>query len=154
MNLMVKRAVGWFTVITILFSVNMYIDYVILRIWFPYYIRIISLIGIFFSIRLLQLSGKYLKKFGGAKKWGITTKLVTTRLYSCVRHPHHLGIGLMISSLSLLLGGLVTFIINTTVIWLIIIWFLKSIEEPELIQKFKDNYKKYMATFCFCKFRG
>jgi len=143
---MIKRALGWFSVIIILFLVNMYIDYTIVRIWIPYYIRIIGLIGIVFSVRLLQLSGRYLREFGDAKEWGVTTKLVTIRLYSCVRHPHHLGIGLIISSLSLLIGGPVTFIINTVVIWILVIWFLKRIEEPELIQKFKDDYKKYMEN--------
>lgn len=140
---MVKRAIGWFISILISFIVGLYIDYSLYSLGFPWYIRIIGLVGMIISFRLLQLSGKYLKKFGDPEEWGLTTKLVTTGLYSCVRHPHHLGIGLMITSMALLIGGLITFIISSVVIWILILWFLKTIEEPELLEKFGDEYVRY-----------
>ena len=102
MNIMVKRAVGWFSAILASFLTGIYLDYLLYNLSFSIYIRILGLVGVLISFRLLQLSGKYLKKFGNPKKWGLTTKLVTSGLYSCVRHPHHLGIGLMVTSLSIL----------------------------------------------------
>jgi protein-S-isoprenylcysteine O-methyltransferase Ste14 len=60
-----------------------------------------------------------------------------------VRHPHHLGIGLMVTSISLLVGGPITFLIASSVIWILIHWFLKTIEEPELVEKFGDEYLRY-----------
>jgi len=143
MNVMIKRMLEWMIAIVISYSAGIYIDYFIYRINTPIYIRVIGLLGVILSFRLLQLSGEYLRRLGNPERWGLTTKLVTEGLYSCVRHPHHLGIGLMVSSLSLLIGGPMTFIIASIAIWILIYWFLNAVEESELLEKFGDEYLKY-----------
>ena len=143
MKVMVRRFIMWMTALIISYGSGLYIDYIVLRFRFPIYISIVGILGIIIAFRLLQVSGRMLRKFGDAREWGVTQKLVTTGIYSCLRHPHHLGIGLFASSITLVIGGVSTFLISSTVIWLLIIWFLKNVEEPELIEKFGEDYIKY-----------
>jgi protein-S-isoprenylcysteine O-methyltransferase Ste14 len=142
LNLMVKRALMWFASIIAALLVGELIDYYFGMRWF-WEARVIGLLLLVPSFFLLRESGRALKTLGNQREWGITTKLVTSGIYSCIRHPHHLGIGLFVTGLSLLIGGPFTFIITTIVIWVEIIAFLKRVEEPELIQKFGDEYIRY-----------
>ena len=138
-----KRLFLWLIVILASFLLGLYIDLFFVRIWIPVYIRLIGFIGIYISMKLLKLSGKILKDLGKPSEWGWTTKLVTNEVYECVRHPHHFGIGLSITSIGLLIGGLTTFTLMTISIWISIILFLIKVEEKELIEKFGDEYLKY-----------
>ncbi|HEW93529.1 MAG TPA: isoprenylcysteine carboxylmethyltransferase family protein [Thermoprotei archaeon] len=143
MKVMVKRLIMWILAISSAFILGIYLDYNVLKFVFPIYVKILGVIGIIISFRMLQVSGRTLKKYGMADEWGWTTKLVKTGIYSCIRHPHHFGIGIFTSSLTLIIGGINTFIISSVVIWILIVWFLKSVEEPELLEKFGDEYIKY-----------
>lgn len=138
-----KRMFLW--LFTILFSLvsGLYIDIYLTRIWIPIYIRLLGLIGIFISWRLLRVSGKILKKLGNPSEWGWTTKLVSSEIYECLRHPHHFGIGLFVTSTAILIGGVFTLIFMTLSIWILDIMFLILVEEKELIQKFDGEYLEY-----------
>ncbi len=109
----------------------------------PLWIRILGLIGMLTATLILRTSGRMLKTFGRPEEWGWTTKLVTHGIYSCVRHPHHFGIGLFVTSLGLLLGGLFTFLLLTFTIWVSVITFLIKVEEPEAVEKFGQEYEEY-----------
>ncbi len=109
----------------------------------PLWVRVLGLFGMVVAALTLRTSGRMLKKFGQPEEWGWTTKLVTHGIYSCVRHPHHFGIGLFVTSLGLLLGGLFTFLLLTFTIWVSVILFLIKVEEPEALEKFGEEYEEY-----------
>jgi protein-S-isoprenylcysteine O-methyltransferase Ste14 len=69
--------------------------------------------------------------------------LVTTDLYRCVRHPHHLGVGIFMTSLGLFIGYPGSFLIISVIQWLWILGFLFLVEERELVEKFGAEYKAY-----------
>jgi protein-S-isoprenylcysteine O-methyltransferase Ste14 len=112
---------------------------------FPFYIRIIGVIGVFFIHFLLKRTGKLLKYFGEceSESWGWSTKLIVKNVYKCVRHPHHLGVGLFMTFFSLLIGYPFTFIIVTIVQWIWVSLFVIFIEEKECLEKFGNKYVKY-----------
>lgn len=109
---------------------------------FPIWIRVIGLLGILLAVIILRTSGRMLKTFGQSEEWGWTTKLVTHGIYSCLRHPHHFGIGLFVTSLGLLIGPY-TFLLLTIAIWISIYIFLIRVEEPEALEKFGKEYEEY-----------
>ncbi|MGM0374012.1 MAG: methyltransferase family protein [Chloroflexota bacterium] len=80
---------------------------------------------------------------GDTEEWGCTTKLVTTDIYRCVRHPHHVAIGFFMTSLGLLIGHTWSFLIITLSQWAWIFGFLFLVEEKELMEKFGEEYKAY-----------
>ena len=74
-------------------------------------------------------------------KTGVT--LITSGIYTSIRHPHYLA--LMLLCLSIALGskslvGLLIAIVNVMVGY----WFALE-EEKELIQQFGDGYREYKA---------
>ncbi len=109
----------------------------------PLWVRVLGLLGMIVAALILRTSGRMLRKFGQPEEWGWTTKLVTHGIYSCVRHPHHLGIGLFVTSFGLLPGGPFTFLLLTLTIWASVILFLIRVEEPEALEKFGEDYEEY-----------
>jgi protein-S-isoprenylcysteine O-methyltransferase Ste14 len=77
------------------------------------------------------------------KEWGCTSRLITTDIYQCVRHPHHLGVGIFMTSLGLLMGHLYSFLIISISQWVWVIAFLVLVEEKELVEKFGQEYQAY-----------
>jgi protein-S-isoprenylcysteine O-methyltransferase Ste14 len=110
---------------------------------FPVFIRIIGVIGIVLTHFILKRTGKLLRKFGECELWGWSTKIITNNIYKCVRHPHHLGVGLFMTFLGLLVGYPITFIIITISQWLWVFIFVLVIEEKECLEKFGDEYLQY-----------
>jgi protein-S-isoprenylcysteine O-methyltransferase Ste14 len=106
-------------------------------------LRLLGLIGMLLAHFPLKRTGRLLNLLGEPKVWGCTSRLVTTDIYECVRHPHHLGVGIFMSSLGLLIGHLWSFLIITISQWVWIIVFLFLVEEKELIEKFGEEYKAY-----------
>ncbi len=137
-----KRFFLWVAVVVTAFFLGLFID-LSYSLWIPMSIRLLGLVGMTLAVLILRRSGRMLREFGEPKEWGWTTKLVTHGIYSCVRHPHHFGIGLFITSLGLLVGGLSTFLLLTTLIWTAIVVFLLRVEEPEALEKFGEEYKEY-----------
>ena len=138
-----KRLFLWLIIILLSASIGLYVDIFALGIWIPIYLRILGFIGLYISMKLLKISGRMLRELGKPQEWGWTTKLVTNGVYECVRHPHHFGIGLSITSIGFLIGGIATFTLMTISIWISIIIFLIEIEEKELVGKFGEEYLKY-----------
>lgn len=144
MSIMTRRFILWFSGIGMSFAAGLFLDREFPLFHFPLHIRILAAFVIFFAVFLLARSGRLLRKMGKpTKDWGWTTKLVTTDLYKCLRHPHHLGIGLFAAGFSALVGNLWTFFIVTSFIWTGILLFLKRVEEPELVEKFGREYTLY-----------
>jgi protein-S-isoprenylcysteine O-methyltransferase Ste14 len=110
---------------------------------FPVLVRFLGLIGMVLAHFPLKRTGKLLKLLGESEKWGCTNRLVTKDLYQCVRHPHHLGVGIFMTSLGLLIGHPWSFLIITAIQWLWVFGFLFLVEEPELVKKFGAQYKTY-----------
>jgi len=138
------RFIYWISLTIISIGIGLLFDLSILTTnSFPLFIRIIGLAGIIFTHFLLKRTGKLLRMFGESVLWGWSTKLIVKNVYKCVRHPHHLGVGMFMTFLGLLIGYPVTFIIITVSQWLWVFLFVLFIEEKECLEKFGDEYREY-----------
>jgi protein-S-isoprenylcysteine O-methyltransferase Ste14 len=113
---------------------------------FPVYLRVVGLLGMVLAHFPLKRTGRLLNRFGEPKEWGCTSRLITTDIYRCVRHPHHLGVGIFMTSLGLLIGHPWSFFIIAMSQWVWIIGFLFLVEEQELIEKFGQDYQTYRQS--------
>jgi protein-S-isoprenylcysteine O-methyltransferase Ste14 len=110
---------------------------------FPLPVRLLGLVGMLLAHFPLKRTGKLLHLWGEAEKWGCTTRLVTTDIYRCVRHPHHVGVGIFMTSLGLLIGYPWSFLFITLTQWTWVLGFLFLVEEKELLEKFGEEYRAY-----------
>ena len=139
-----KRLIIWLTLTIISIAIGLLLDLnLFVTQGFPLFVRIFGITGMFFAHFLLKRTGKLLRKFGKCELWGWSTSLITHNIYKCVRHPHHLGVGLFMTFLGLLIGYTVTFLIITISQWLWVILFVIFVEEKECLEKFGDEYRKY-----------
>ena len=100
-----KRLIFWIILTVISIVVGSLLDLSIIKTNnFPIYIRITGFTGIILTHFLLKRTGKLLRFLGECELWGWSTKLIVKNVYKCVRHPHHLGIGLLMTFLGLLIG--------------------------------------------------
>lgn len=143
MSICRKRLIIWLLLSGISVVVGIVIDVVLRTESFPVLVRLVGLIGMILAHFPLKRTGRLLNILGEPKEWGCTSRLVTTDIYRCVRHPHHLGIGIFMTSLGLLIGHLWSFLIITVTQWAWIMVFLFLVEEKELIEKFGEEYKAY-----------
>lgn len=116
------------------------------RIWFinPFsLVQIISWILLILSAYVGIEGYLLLKRQGKSEKsFENTSVLVKSGLYGYIRHPLYLsvflfGIGVMFKDpqqVQLILGGII----------LVAIYFTARLEEKEMIDKFGDEYRKYM----------
>jgi protein-S-isoprenylcysteine O-methyltransferase Ste14 len=139
-----KRLIFWITLTIISICIGLIVDLAILRTKsFSLYIRLAGLVGILLVHFLLKRTGKLLRLFGECELWGWSTKLIVKDIYNYVRHPHHLGVGLFMTFLGLLIGYPVTFLIITATQWTWVFLFVIYIEEKECLEKFGDEYRTY-----------
>jgi protein-S-isoprenylcysteine O-methyltransferase Ste14 len=110
---------------------------------FPIVVRLLGLVGMLLAHFPLKRTGRLLKLLGESEEWGCTNRLVVTDLYRCVRHPHHVGMGVFILSLGLLIGHPWSFLLIVVPQWLWILGFLFLVEEKELLEKFGEDYEVY-----------
>jgi len=110
---------------------------------FPFVVRLLGLVGMLLVHFPLKRTGKLLRLWGKTEKWGYTTRLVTVDIYRCIRHPHHLAIGMFMTFLGLLIGHLWSFLFIAVSQWVWVIAFLFLVEEKELVEKFGDEYRSY-----------
>ncbi|MCK4790624.1 MAG: isoprenylcysteine carboxylmethyltransferase family protein [Desulfobacteraceae bacterium] len=110
---------------------------------FPLWLRVVGVAGMLLSHFPLKRTGRLLKRMGASEEWGCTTKLVTTDVYRCLRHPHHLSIGIFMTSLGLAMGHIWSFLLIAVPQWLWIFGFLFLVEEKELLKKFGEDYAEY-----------
>jgi len=114
-------------------------------------------IGIFLLFCVMKISkntGRTLAKYGrkGKLKRMQTNVLVKQGIYKYMRHPMHLGLFLFPFGIAFLIGSPSFILFIAPVEILIMMIMIKSIEEPEAIIKFGDNYinyKKQVPWFCF-----
>ena len=143
MSVCLKRLIYWLLLTGASVSGGVATDLILGSDPFPIPVRFLGLAGMVLALPLLRRSGKVLKALGKPGKWGCTNQLVTTDIYRCLRHPHHLGIGIFMTSLGLLIGRLWSFLIITLIQWVWVIGFLLLVEERELREKFGEEYKVY-----------
>jgi protein-S-isoprenylcysteine O-methyltransferase Ste14 len=110
---------------------------------FPIVVRLLGLVGMLLAHFPLKRTGRLLKLWGESEEWGCTNRLVVTDLYQCVRHPHHLGVGIFMLSLGLLIGHPWSFLLVVVPQWLWILGFLFLVEERGLVEKFGEEYEAY-----------
>ena len=137
------RLISWLILVSTAIAGGITVDLVLQTEPFPLLLRFLGLAGMVLAHFPLKRTGKLLKRLGESEKWGCTTRLVTIDLYQCVRHPHHLTIGVFMTSLGLAIGYPWSFMIITATQWLWILGFLFLVEERELMQKFGVEYKAY-----------
>jgi protein-S-isoprenylcysteine O-methyltransferase Ste14 len=133
----------WFLLTGTSIAVGIVLDIVLKTESFPLFVRLVGLIGMIVAHFPLKRTGRLLKLLGEQQEWGCTSRLITTDIYKCVRHPHHLGVGIFMTSLGLLIGHAWSFLIITVTQWTWVIAFLFLVEEKELREKFGEQYKVY-----------
>jgi protein-S-isoprenylcysteine O-methyltransferase Ste14 len=143
-----KRLVLWLFLAGISIAGGIVADFFLRTEPFPLFVRLLGLAGMVLTHFPLKRTGKLLKLLGQtnldkSEGWGCTNRLITSDLYQCVRHPHHLGIGIFMTCLGLLIGHPWSFLIITFIQWSWILGFLFLVEEPELVEKFGAEYKAY-----------
>ena len=143
MSVCLKRLIMWLVLTTISVVVGIVLDIALKKEAFPLLVRFVGLIGMIVAHFPLKRTGRLLKLLGEQKEWGCTNRLITTDIYQCVRHPHHLGVGIFMTSLGLLIGHVWSFLIITITQWVWVIAFLFLVEEKELTEKFGKEYKAY-----------
>jgi protein-S-isoprenylcysteine O-methyltransferase Ste14 len=143
MSICRKRLILWLALVVVSVAGGLIIDLTLKTDPFPWWVRLVGLVGVTLTHFLLKRTGKLLRIMGEPVGWGWTTRLMVTDVYHCVRHPHHLGIGLFMASLGLLIGLPWTFVIVTVVQWAWIFGFLFLVEEKELVEKFGREYEAY-----------
>lgn len=133
----------WLVLTCISIVVGIVIDMVLMTESFPIAIRLFGILGMVLAHFPLKRTGRLLKLLGEPKEWGCTSRLVTKDIYRCVRHPHHLGVGIFMTSLGLSIGHLWSFLVIAITQWIWVLSFLFLVEEKELIEKFGEDYKVY-----------
>ncbi len=109
-----------------------------------------TILGIFitiYALTLASIAGRTLK-FYAHKEPGssfIPDKFTNLGIYSCMRHPMHLGIGLLPLGVALLFGNVAAIFASGWVL-AAAFWFVLAIEEPETISSYGDDYIKYMQS--------
>ena len=143
MSICRKRLLIWLLLAGISIAAGILTDLVLKTNSFPAPVRLLGVIGMLLAHFPLKRTGRLLNLLGEPIEWGCTSRLVTTDIYRCVRHPHHLGVGIFMTSLGLLIGHLWSFLIISISQWVWVIAFLFLVEEKELIEKFGEEYKAY-----------
>jgi protein-S-isoprenylcysteine O-methyltransferase Ste14 len=138
-----RRLIMWLILAGISIALGIGTDLVLQTKAFPLGLRLAGLIGMVLAHFPLKRTGKLLKILGAPAEWGGTTRLITEDIYQCVRHPHHLGVGIFMTSLGLFIGHPASFLIITISQWVWVFVFLIRVEEKELVEKFGEAYRAY-----------
>ncbi len=139
-----KRLILWILLSLASITIGLYLDLIRYNTSsFHWTVRAGGLILMILMHYPLKRTGKLLKIFGEAELWGWSTRLITWDIYRCIRHPHHVFIGIFMTGLGLLIGYPVTFLIVAVSQWLWVILFVLLIEEKECLEKFGDAYQEY-----------
>ncbi len=122
--------------------------------------HIVTLIPGYFLLKMIlkasRNTGRYLAKKGreGNIKALETNRLVTTGIYSCMRHPMHLGLLFFPLAFALLVGSPTFILFLAPLEMLLMLLMIKRYEEPQARKKFGpayDAYKKQVPFFNFKK---
>ena len=100
----------------------------------------IGLVLILLPMFVFRSKGKVKKE----DDWTETSILVDTGIYSVIRHPLYLGWLLMYVALVLWSQHWLTIIVG--VLGMICVYMISRREDQRLVEKFGDNYKRYMRS--------
>ncbi len=99
-----------------------------------------------YALALAAVSGRTLKLYAHKepKSGFVPDKFTNIGIYSCMRHPMHLGIGLLPLGISLIYGNVGAVLASG---WALAaaFWFVLAVEEPELITNYGSEYIDYMS---------
>jgi protein-S-isoprenylcysteine O-methyltransferase Ste14 len=137
------RVIYWLSLVGVSVVGGIVVDLALETEPFPIIVRLLGLVGMLLAHFPLKRTGRLLKLLGESEEWGCTNRLVVTDLYQCVRHPHHVGMGVFMLSLGLLIGHPWSFLLIVVPQWLWILGFLFLVEERELLEKFGEEYEAY-----------
>lgn len=158
---MISRILAWVILIFGGLSLGIYLD--INHFSLFWYSWIWHLFSFFIGLALLKLvikisknTGRTLAKHGkrGQLKRMETNQLVKEGVYSYMRHPMHLGLFLFPMSFAFLSGSLSFILIIAPLEIILMLIMIYTIEEPEAIKKFGNDYleyKKQVPAFSFSK---
>ncbi len=118
---------------------------------FSFFVGYIILI---FAFRSAANGGRELKKgrVGDIPRLE-TNHLVTTGIYSCMRHPMLFGLTLLPLGAALLIGSPTFILIIAPLEMIFIIFMVIIFEEWEVRKKFKEEYKKYASKVPMVSFK-
>jgi len=93
------------------------------------------------------VAGRTLKRLGHSRKNGSLwpDRLVAVGIYSCMRHPQHLGLALMPVGIALVFASPIAVMLSGWGIAAALV-FVLVIEEPECLKKFGVTYCRYTET--------
>ncbi len=123
--------------------------------WFHIVCATIGFFILILAFRAAASGGRELAKKGRSKHIPRleTDQLVTSGIYSCMRHPMLLGLTFLPLGWGLLLGS-PTFITTVAPIEMIFIIIMVIVfEEREVVQKFGDKYKQYQKKVPMISFK-
>ncbi len=146
---MVIRVILWIIILSGGIAVSLYMDYNVVHIHVNFTWHIILFIMGFLLLRIIlytsAYTGKLLKKLG--KKGEVpkfeTNRLIREDIYSCMRHPMHLGLLFLPESIGFMMGSPSFILIVGPSIMLIMIIMIKLFEEKEAEKKFGKEYREY-----------
>lgn len=107
-----------------------------------------TLLGLFitvYALALASIAGRTLKRYAHKEPGSsfVPDKFTQVGIYSCMRHPMHLGIGLLPFGLALLFGNIGATLASGWVV-AAAFWFVLVVEEPEVIASYGKSYSEYM----------
>ena len=110
------------------------------------FLRIAGIAIIAYSVTLTSIAGRTLRKYGhigSVERFGEPNHLVMKGIYSCMRHPIHLGLAFMPIGIALLLASQTALLFSG---WgfAAAMFFLVRFEEPGNLVKFGVHYIEYM----------
>lgn len=106
---------------------------------------VVGLIIFIMAILLAAIGGKTLKHFahqdGHQTFW--PDKFTAAGIFSCMRHPMHLGLALFPVGIALIWGSIPVILASG---WGVVaaLWFVLVVEEKETLHHFGDEYSRYM----------
>ncbi len=107
------------------------------------FLQALGLVVIAYSLLLTSVAGRTLRLYGhkGDSFW--PDKLVDVGIYSCMRHPQHLGLALFPVGLSLVTAMPVVLLASG---WSVAgaLAFVLLVEESECLAKYGEEYVAYM----------
>jgi len=106
---------------------------------------VIGLLLLGLVMRISRSTGRLLARLGreGDIPRMETNKLVTDGVYSCMRHPMHLGLLFFPWAIALILGSPSFIMIIAPLEMLFMVIMIKLVEESEAIRKFGETYREY-----------
>ncbi len=141
------KMIFWFLMWLAVFFGGIYLKDAQIPEWLVPWLRVAGVLLVALGVLLNAVAGKTLKKFGHAqldeKGFRAPDKLVTTGIYSCMRHPAQFGSGLVAVGAGLLSGTLEGILLAGWGFALALL-FMLNIEEPETAKRFPDYCEKMM----------